>query len=244
MKFFGLFLVFAVALPGTALAEKTQLDVGEEALAFRIRVLNGDKAKMPTFDIQDVIGPEATNKKKLVIMSFFATYCEPCKRELPFLGALYEAMKDQGLQVVSVSIDKEEDKIKVASDLAAQHNLTYPVLTDRFQVVAKRYFISKLPCLYFIDGNMKVAKVSIGYDDNATKEILSTVRAALGVPADAPIPESLQKFMPSAAPAPATPAKGEEPAAKQDDAAKPGDKSDPKGAKGKSKITKAKTKKG
>jgi alkyl hydroperoxide reductase subunit AhpC len=227
----ALVLVSAL-IPSIASADKTQLDPGEDALPFRIKVLNPDKAKIPTFDIQDVVGPEAESKKKLVVMSFFATYCEPCKRELPFLGALYEEYKDQGLQVLSVSIDKEEDKIKVAAELAAQHALSYPVLSDRFQVVAKRYYINKLPCLYFVDGNMKVSKVSIGYDDNASKDILSTVRTALGLPVDAPVPERLQKYI-GGKPAEAAPAaKTEEPKE---------EKADPK--KGKAK-TKAKPKKG
>ena len=226
-------VVLSALIPSLASADKTQLDPGEEALPFRIRVLNAEKAKMPTFDIQDVVGPEAESKKKLVVMSFFATYCEPCKRELPFLGALYEEYKDQGLQVISVSIDKEEDKIKVASDLAAQHALTYPVLSDRFQVVAKRYYITKLPCLYFVDATMKVAKVSVGYDDNASKDILATVRTALGLPVDAPVPARLQKFMQQAKPAEVVSA----PAAKSEEP----EKAEPK--KGKTK-TKAKPKKG
>ncbi|MCC6808933.1 MAG: redoxin domain-containing protein [Deltaproteobacteria bacterium] len=230
-------LIALVIAPAAALAEKTQLDPGEEALPFRIRVLNADKAKIPTFDIQDAIGPEATVKKKMVLMSFFATYCEPCKKELPFLGALYNEFKEQGLQIVSVSIDKEEDKIKVATELATQHDLQYPVLTDRFQVVAKRYFISKLPCLYFIDANMKVAKVSIGYDDNAQKEILATVRTALGLPTDAPVPESLQKFMHTpAAPTP-PPAVAKDDKTEKTDKVDKSDKPDPKDKKTKTKLS-------
>src|SRR5690606_5249870 len=135
---------------------------GEDALPFRAPLINADRAKQTFFALEDVVGPDAAQKKKFVLMSFFATYCEPCKRELPFLAALHAEYADKGLQVVSVSIDKDEDKIKEALALTEQHDLTHPVLKDRFQIVGKRYYVTKLPCLYMIDQDMKIAKVSVG----------------------------------------------------------------------------------
>jgi len=187
--------LLSLQLSTQAWADKTQLDPGEDALPFRIPVLNADRAKQSVFALEDVVGPDATNRKKFVVMSFFATYCEPCKRELPYLAALQTEYGDKGLQVVSVSIDKDEEKLKEALGLVEQHNLTHPVLKDRFQVVAKRYYVTNLPCLYMIDTNMKVAKVAVGYGDNASKEILADVRIGLGLPENDPVPASLAKFI-------------------------------------------------
>ncbi len=193
--------LFAAFFPATLLltthvrAEKTQLDPGEEALPFRTPLLNPERAKQSFFALEDVVGPDAANKKKFVLMSFFATYCDPCKRELPFLAALNAEYADKGLQVVSISIDKDEEKIKEAQGLVEQNNLVHPVLKDRFQIVAKRYLVTKLPCLYMINDQMKVAKVSVGYDNNASREIFDEVRKALGIAATEPVPPGLQKFL-------------------------------------------------
>jgi alkyl hydroperoxide reductase subunit AhpC len=223
-----LLAVVSFMVTSTARADKTQLDPGEEALPYRIPVLNADRAKQSTFALEDVVGPDATTKKKFVLMSFFATYCEPCKRELPYLAALNTEYGDRGLQVVSVSIDKEEEKIKEAQGLVEQHNLTHPVLKDRFQVVAKRYYVTKLPCLYMINSDMKVAKVSIGYDDNASREILAEVRKGLGIPESDPVPPSLAKFLGKAPPSQAAQPTGED-----EDTGKKGKGKKVKGSKGK-----------
>lgn len=170
----------------TAAAGVGGLPIGSDALPFRIKTLNPDKAGVATFGLEDALDAESPQPKRLVVMSFFATYCEPCKREMPFLQALHEEYASRGLQLMSVSLDKEEDKIKEAQALAGQHGLSYPVLSDRFQVVGKRYQVETLPCLYFIDASSKVALVKVGYDNDASKQILAEVQARLGLPASVP----------------------------------------------------------
>lgn len=185
-------------------AEKEKYEVGEEVENFTLRPLNAEAAGLKVVSLENYVGPEKTERKKAVIISFFATYCEPCKRELPFLQALYNEYKDKDLLVLSVSIDKEEAEVKKVQDLIEQHKLTYPVLHDRYNIVAKRYFVQKLPNLYIIDENQKVTKVGIGYDDNASTEILAEVRKTLGLPVSDPVPASIAPFLKGAATA-ATP---------------------------------------
>jgi thiol-disulfide isomerase/thioredoxin len=120
--------------------------------------------------------------KKLVILSFFATYCEPCKKEMPELVRLYEAYKDQGLGVMQVSIDKGSEQRDVVIELAKKNNITYPVMHDRFQVVARRYGAERLPYMLFLDGAGVVKVVHTGYTEDLKANLENEVRENLGLP--------------------------------------------------------------
>ncbi len=130
--------LLVLAVPGMALADKDRYDIGEEVPVFTLKALNGDEAGEPYVSVDKYYGPEAKEQKKAIILSFFATYCEPCKKEMPFLAALYDTYRDKGLQILLVSIDKENDKVDVAKSLAADAKVKFPVLTDRFNIVAKQ----------------------------------------------------------------------------------------------------------
>lgn len=127
--------------------------------------------------------PKSTDApKKLVIMSFFATYCDPCKKEMPELARIYEAYKEQGLGVMLVSIDKGDEQKQQIIELAKQNNVTFPVMHDRFQVVARRYFAERLPYMLMLDASGNVTNVHIGYTDEVKANLEHEVRAGLGLP--------------------------------------------------------------
>lgn len=180
---------------GAAWADKDRFDLGEDVPVFTLKALNPDEAGASYISVDHYFGAEAKMPKKVLLLSFFATYCEPCKKELPFLSAMYDAYGEQGLQTLLVSIDKEADKVEEAKNLAAAANVKFPVLSDRFNIVAKRYFISKLPCVYLINGDGKVSLVNVGYNSNISKTILDEVRKAVGVSVSEPIPENIAMYM-------------------------------------------------
>ncbi|OGQ78924.1 MAG: hypothetical protein A2289_04040 [Deltaproteobacteria bacterium RIFOXYA12_FULL_58_15] len=190
-------VTFAVVLliVSTAAADKDRYEVGEEVKNFTLKVVNSEVAGEPYVGIDRYYGPDAKEPKKAVLLSFFATYCEPCKKEMPFLAALYDLYRDKGLMVLSISIDKEPEKVEEVATLAKDSNAKFPILSDRFNIVAKRYFISKLPCVYLIDAAGKVAMVNVGYNDDASRIMLESIRKAIGVPLADPVPESLARHM-------------------------------------------------
>jgi thiol-disulfide isomerase/thioredoxin len=126
--------------------------------------------------------PAPDSPKKLVIMSFFATYCEPCKKEMPELARIYDAYKDQGLGVMLVSIDKGDEQKQVIIDLAKQNKVSFPVMHDRFQVVARRYSAERLPYMLMLDTSGTVKTVHVGYTDEVKANLENEVRAGLGLP--------------------------------------------------------------
>lgn len=151
-------------------------------------------------------GEKPDEQKKLVIMSFFATYCDPCKKEMPELARIYDAYKDQGLGVMLVSIDKGDEQKDEIVNLAKTSNVHFPVVHDRFQVVARRYAAERLPYMLMLDpaGNVKV--VHVGYTDEIKANLENEVRGQLGLPplaAKADEPKTAPKGeKPKTAPAP------------------------------------------
>jgi cytochrome c biogenesis protein CcmG, thiol:disulfide interchange protein DsbE len=180
---------------GTARAEKDRYNVGEEVPSFTLKAINGEDLGEAYIAVDRYFGAGAKEPKKALVLSFFATHCEPCKREMPMLAALFDAYKAKGLQVLLVSIDKEAEKADVAKTLAKEAGVHFPVLTDRFNIVAKRYFVSLLPNVYLINGEGKVAMVSVGYNEDNAKKLVEEIRRAIGEPTSSPLPESVAKCM-------------------------------------------------
>ena len=112
----------------------------------------------PDFKLKNLVGEiVALNnfQGKTVLLNFWATWCLPCKEELPSMQRLYKKLGPSGVDVVAVSIDRDNPaKVKRYID---QYNLTFPVLLDPGQEVRKAYFIMGLPTSYLIgpDGNLK-----------------------------------------------------------------------------------------
>lgn len=180
----------AMPQPGS----KEKFDVGELAPVFALRAVNGDVINENTVAVDRYFGPDAKQAKKAVLISFFATWCEPCKKELPFLAALYDTYKDKGVMVVSVSIDRDTDKIDMIKSLATQANAKYPVLSDRFNIVAKRYMVSKLPLVYVVNSEGKVAFSRVGFTEETPRAVTDEIRKLIGE-SNQPIPDTLTRFL-------------------------------------------------
>jgi peroxiredoxin len=180
MTLWALGLVAMVAGEGAAsVQDEGTLKVGDAAPMFTGKVLNAEVAGIRSQALDKLY-----EGKKAVILSFFATYCEPCKKELPYLQAMYARYKDDGLAVAVVSIDQKPEDIAKVSELVQGVGATYPVLSDRFNIVAKRYGVKRLPCLYILDGTGKVSMVNTGYSEDISGALLAAVQTRLGVAVD------------------------------------------------------------
>lgn len=146
-------------------------------------------------------GEKPDEPKKLVLMSFFATYCEPCKKEMPELSRLYDAYKDQGLGVMLVSIDKGDEQRQTIIDLAKENKVAFPVMHDRYQVVARRYAAERLPYMLMLDAAGSVKVVHVGYTEELKANLENEVRGHLGLRA-LPTPGPSTPTTPAPAPAP------------------------------------------
>lgn len=175
----------AVALLA-ALPASAEEEVGEglPAPTFSLRTMNPDASGTGWVSLEKFVGEEPEDPAaKAVLLTFFAEWCGPCKKEMPFLVQLDRMYRDQGLRVIGVSIDKEEPAIESAKQLIAQHKVAYPVLSDRFNFLARRYLGEKapLPSVFVIRRNGIISKIERGYAKDASAFLLAEVQDVLGI---------------------------------------------------------------
>jgi thiol-disulfide isomerase/thioredoxin len=177
-------LALAALLAALPAAAEEEIAVGLPAPAFSLRTMNPDTAGAAWVALDKYVGEEPEDPAaKAVLMTFFASWCEPCKREMPFLVQLDGMYRDQGLRVIGVCIDKEEAGIDAAKRLVQEKRVAYPVLSDRFNFLARRYLGEKapLPSVFLIKRDGTIAKIERGYAKDASAFLLADVQDALGI---------------------------------------------------------------
>ena len=113
-----------------------------------------------------------------VIVSFFATWCAPCRKELPYLQKMADSLSVSGLRLVAVCVDSAygPKQKQMVTDL----KLTCPVIHDKFGIVARRFGCGKaLPFTVFINRNGMIAAVSTGYDASKNTELIHSISSIL-----------------------------------------------------------------
>jgi len=178
-------LVMALAMPAQASDTRpsTVLDAGDVAPRFGpMKLHNAEAAQMKSFTLSKFVGADAEKPSKVVLISFFATWCGPCKKELPFLASLDRTYRDKGLQVVTISIDKEEEAFEELRALVKEHDVRFPVVSDRYNVLARRYLGAKtaMPSVFLLRADGTIALVKQGYDGDASAFLTAEVEKLLG----------------------------------------------------------------
>jgi peroxiredoxin len=84
---------------------------------------------------------------RYILLNFWATWCEPCKKEMPELEALYEGLKDRNLVVLAVSMEETADKV---GKFLESNPFKFPVLADPDGEVARLYGVDSIPLTYLI----------------------------------------------------------------------------------------------
>lgn len=104
---------------------------------------------------------KAAKQNKVVIIDFWASWCEPCKEELPFLNKLYKEFKGKGLQIVGINIDSTVDKM---NGFLKGKGIEFPVLHDpKGKGIASRYEPPTMPTSYVVDSSGKIVHVHRGF---------------------------------------------------------------------------------
>jgi peroxiredoxin len=120
-------------------------------------------AKMPEIGLKDLSGKPvnaASLAGKVVVIDFWATWCAPCREELPVLQKLYKKYGAQGLVVVGVSVDKDADNIK---QFMQKMPLSFPIVHDAAHAVSGKYAPPRMPSSYIVDRKGIVRYVHGGY---------------------------------------------------------------------------------
>ncbi|HEY8376683.1 MAG TPA: TlpA disulfide reductase family protein [Nannocystis sp.] len=121
---------------------------------------------------------------RVVLLNVWATWCEPCREELPELQALYQRLEPRGLTVVGISTDAARD-FKSLRTMVAGYNLTYPVLHDERNRIGAPYQIVAYPASFVIDraGVLRWRRDGVIKPDDP--ELAAVLEAVLAEPAPA-----------------------------------------------------------
>jgi len=134
------------------LLKKSGFAVPEKSFSpqdFTLASLDGSRKSLSSF------------KGKVVFLSFWATWCGPCKEELPSIQALYDRLSDKGFVVVAVDLGEGQAKV---AQFVKEHNLTFPVLLDGDVAVGSAFGASSIPTNYLIDRSGRIIARVVGYD--------------------------------------------------------------------------------
>jgi len=115
-----------------------------------------EPVEAPDFTLPELTGKKvalAEYRGKLVFLNFFATWCAPCRQEMPAMERLYRSYRDKGLVLVAVNVRETAREIPA---FIRELKLTFPVLLDGDGAVAYKYMVRGLPATYLIgrDGQM------------------------------------------------------------------------------------------
>src|SRR6266699_2743247 len=142
--------------------EHVQASLYDPQFAAAISKLEADneRRQQANFTLTELGGKKWTLKEqrgKVVVVNFWATWCPPCRKEMPDLETLYKQFKDQGLVILAIS---DEDAGKVAPFIAEQ-KVTYPILLDPGRKVNELFQIEGIPKTFVYDRGGKLVAQSI-----------------------------------------------------------------------------------
>lgn len=127
--------------------EVQKVEVGKKAPDFVLTDLNGEKHQLSDYEGEGVL------------LNFWATWCKPCEKEMPFLNDQYQAYKDQGVHVIAVNVG--ESNVAV-SDFSKRYDLQFPIVTDKDSQVMTAYGVDPLPITFLIDKEGNVVEIHKG----------------------------------------------------------------------------------
>jgi peroxiredoxin len=167
----------------------------------------------PGFTLRDINKKEvklSDYRGKVVLINFWATWCQPCQAEMPHLQDMYDDLKDKGFEILSISIDEARDASKV-KPLIRRGKYTFPVLLDKQTKVIPLYNPDQtLPYNALVDKEGKLVWTKLSYAPGEEKLLREKVMEYLG-PQEAPPTETQE--VPPAEEMPVTPPAEEMPAA-------------------------------
>ncbi|MEX3745423.1 MULTISPECIES: redoxin domain-containing protein [Lysinibacillus] len=178
-KNIGLLIVvlLVVAMIGTYVKQQIDKDreietasLGKEMDEQKIGLKKGDIP--PDFTLTSLDGDEVTLsdlRGKKVVLNFWATWCPPCKAEMPHMQKYYEQYaKEDNVEIIAVNLTKDEhdftvdEKIDTVMTFRDSFELTFPILLDQEREVSPQYNIMTIPTTYFIDSKGYIQRAISG----------------------------------------------------------------------------------
>ncbi len=153
----GLALAYMVQEGGHH-GEVVPVVAGTEAPDFTVRDLKGQEVSLSDF------------RGRLVFLNFWATWCPPCREEMPSMERLYQSMKDKPFTLLAVSVDANAEMVE---RFRQARGFTFPILIDEDQKAATLYQTTGVPETFIISPEGNILYKIIGPEDWATEKSLA-----------------------------------------------------------------------
>ena len=135
---------------GVSKIKSGSVEEGTQAPDFELTTLDGKKAKLSDY------------RGQKVILNFWASWCPPCKAEMPHMQKFHEKNKDNNITILSVNLTRSDRGITAVQNFIKKNKLTFPVLLDEKGDIGKTYQAFTIPTSYIIDQKGIIRKKMIG----------------------------------------------------------------------------------
>ena len=155
-------IVFS-ALAATSLAASGSL-TGRTAPDFALKSSTGENLRLSEY------------RGDVVMINFWATWCGPCRQEMPLLDELHSRYERVGFSLLGVNIDDDAGK---AMNMVSELGVTFPVLFDHRKEVSKMYEVDAMPTTVILDREGTVRHIHYGYKPGYEEKYLDQIRSLL-----------------------------------------------------------------
>ena len=128
-------------------SDEVGLERGNLAPDFEVTTLNGEQVRLSDY------------RGERIMLNFWATWCPPCRAEMPDMQKLYE---EEDVTILAVNMTETESNIEAVGTFVDDYELTFPILMDETSDVMTSYKIQAYPTSYMIDSNGRIQHVSLG----------------------------------------------------------------------------------
>ena len=150
------------------------------ALALALPALAGSEGgPAPPFTLAARGGHDislAQYRGQVVMINFWASWCGPCRQEMPLLEGIYKKYNKLGFTLLGVNVEPD---IQAADEWLKATPVSFPILYDKDSKVSKLYDVGGMPSTVFIDRSGKLRKLHRGYKPGDENEYLDTIRALI-----------------------------------------------------------------
>ncbi|MDN3450001.1 redoxin domain-containing protein [Planococcus sp. APC 3906] len=154
--------IYDLLLPGKEAAEETEIAKSETAQSETTGLAVGDLA--PDFELMTMDGQTvrlSDYRGQRVFINFWATWCPPCRAEMPDMQQLYEE-QDVPVEILAVNLTASEQSQENIATFVEDFGLSFPILLDTNSETANKYKVKAVPASYMIDTTGRIAFVAPG----------------------------------------------------------------------------------
>jgi peroxiredoxin len=162
-------IIFAVLLSLAGCGEQNWEP--REAVDFRLPLLDGG-AELTLADY----------KGQVVYLTFWASWCVPCRQEMPYLEQLRKRHEGEGLEIIGINVD---ESLPGALQFAEDYNLSFPLVWDKDRAVSKAYLVPGYPTHYLVDRDGRIRYSGLGFALKDVAAVAQEVQTLLAESVDA-----------------------------------------------------------